>query len=635
MAKPKKFSANSLTVLKLSSIPTPTFKEVRGKDYISYGEDNLFPKLLIELLNKSAKHNAIITGKINYISGDGVEVNGAGLTIEQKAVLKSFLDNINSQGEDIVDLLNKIAADLTIFGGIALEVIYTKGSERVAELNHIDFGRVRSDEDNKRFWFTKDWSVFRPEQNEDFKEFQGYDPKVKKGVQLFYFKEYRPNADVYPLPDYIGALDYIATDVEIANFHYTSTANGFVGGTLINFFNGEPEPEEQRTLERKLKEKFAGTDNANSIIMNFADSKDRAAEIIALRPNDFDKQFDILNRTVQQEIFTAHRITSPMLFGVKTEGQLGGRTELIDAYELFTNTYVRSKQVIIERILNELIGLNGVSDRLEIKTLPPIVEKFTEATMVSVMTKNEIRERLGLKPLEVEDETLTPTSEVAMGKHSADVRKIIKIVDRFGAPAKDFLTLKTKPAKFSSEKEAELTEALAFAQLTGREMRVLDLIRNQPQIESAQIADILKIKPEDIVKIVDDLTERGFIKVGQKDGVLNRTINAEARTLLDQNLTTEIFIHYRYVVAPGAGAAIIPGTRDFCRQLLGLNKVFTRTEIDQIGKTIETELDAGSRDLWRERGGFYTRPEGGALAGVTTPYCRHIWQQELNIKKNG
>ncbi len=49
----------------------PVFKEVSNKDYILYGEKNDYPEFLTSLYNRSAKHNAIINGKCNYILGAG------------------------------------------------------------------------------------------------------------------------------------------------------------------------------------------------------------------------------------------------------------------------------------------------------------------------------------------------------------------------------------------------------------------------------------------------------------------------------------------------------------------------------------------------------------------------------------
>ena len=45
----------------------PEYKVVNGKDYVMYGENNRYPDYLLEMYQRSAKHNAIVNGKVNYI----------------------------------------------------------------------------------------------------------------------------------------------------------------------------------------------------------------------------------------------------------------------------------------------------------------------------------------------------------------------------------------------------------------------------------------------------------------------------------------------------------------------------------------------------------------------------------------
>jgi hypothetical protein len=197
-------------------------------------------------------------------------------------------------------------------------------------------------------------------------------------------------------------------DKEIANFHLNSIKNGFMGGTMINFFNGQPTEEEQSVIERKLYDKFSGSDNANKLVLNFNDSKEQGAEIIALNGNDFDKRFDTLNKTVQTEIFAGHRIVDPQLFGIKEDGIFSSRSQVRDSYELFQNTYVNGRQRFLEEIFNGLLGVQGFDGRLYIADTEPIGLEFSESTRVSVMDRNEIREQMGLP---VEDQEAGSTTD--------------------------------------------------------------------------------------------------------------------------------------------------------------------------------------------------------------------------------
>ncbi len=58
---------------------------------------------------------------------------------------------------------------------------------------------------------------------------------------------------------------------QVANFHNNNLRNNFWGGYLINFNNGIPTPEEQGDIERQIKRKFSGTDNAGRFVVTFND----------------------------------------------------------------------------------------------------------------------------------------------------------------------------------------------------------------------------------------------------------------------------------------------------------------------------------------------------------------------------
>ena len=82
---------DKISVLKFEVTKPPVFKEVRGKDWIYWGEKNDYPDYLIDLATKSARHGAILSGKINFILGKGLAYNPKGLTDEQKAITENFV----------------------------------------------------------------------------------------------------------------------------------------------------------------------------------------------------------------------------------------------------------------------------------------------------------------------------------------------------------------------------------------------------------------------------------------------------------------------------------------------------------------------------------------------------------------
>jgi hypothetical protein len=373
----------------------PLFIENKSQQWVSYGVENDYPNYLLNLYRRSAKHNAIVNGKVGYIVGKGWTSE------EETPQAKAFLDSptFPNAYDSMNDLTQKLTLDMEIYNGFALEVTWSRGGG-IAEICHVDFHRVRADKDEKMF-YVYDWydeyEVRQFPQLNQVNQIPAFDPDNRIGKQLFYYRAYSAGVKVYPLPEYLGGTAYIELDVEIANFHVNNIKNNFWGSYLINFPNGIPTPEESDAIERQMKMKFGGTDNAGRFLVNFSDSPETKPELTPLTPSDLDKQFDILNKTVQQEIFVAHRVTSPMLFGVKTEGQLGGRAEMVESYEIFKATYIEDRVQRIERSVNYLASFNGVTG-LKLQPTEPISEQLTEASLLQILTRDELREKAGYEP---------------------------------------------------------------------------------------------------------------------------------------------------------------------------------------------------------------------------------------------
>jgi len=377
----------------------PVMLENKAGKYITYGAFNEYPYYLLDNYRRSSKHNAIVNGKVNYIVGGGWQA-GEKMTVEQQARYAKFFDGL-SEHDDLNDITEKLVLDLEIFNGFAVCVHWNKMGT-IAKMEHIPFEKIRVDKEERMFqvaeWYNDDMVQLFPKIG-DVEKIPAFDADNRIGKQLFYYRVYAAGVKSYPLPEYMGGLAWIEADVQISNFHNQNLRNNFWGGYLINFNNGIPTPEEQSDIERQIKRKFSGTDNAGRFVVTFNDDVSKAPTLEPLTPSDMDKQFEILNKAVQQEIFISHRVVNPMLFGVKTEGQLGGRQELVEAYELFKATYVNDRVRKVERMINYLGSFNGV-EGMELIAVEPITERLSEQALLTIMTPEELREKAGLPPLE-------------------------------------------------------------------------------------------------------------------------------------------------------------------------------------------------------------------------------------------
>jgi hypothetical protein len=619
-------------VIDLAAHNVPQFKEERSKDWIMYGVEapykNRYPDYLLDLFNSSAKHHAIVKGKTDYIVGNGIGVRDDGLNTENVARLNQLIKYPNGK-EDLNTLLYKMALDLEIFGGFALEIIGNQTHEKIAAIYHADFCKYRKAKDLDGYYYAEDWKKSQPE----VEYIDAFDPMKVGGKSLLYIKSYHPQSQAYPLPGYLGCVPYIEMDKEIANFHLNSIKNGFMGGTMINFFNGQPTEEEQYAIERKLYDKFAGSDNANKLVLNFNDSKEQGAEIIALNGNDFDKRFDVLNDTVQQEVFSGHRITDPQLFGINQEGIFASRNQLRDGYELFQNTYVNGRQQFLEEVLNGLAGVQGFEQRLYIKTTEPIGVGFSEATRASVLTTDEIRIELGY-------EALAPEQKVVEQKLAAqDFDVEMRLCSHFSQTGYDLdkweVVGEGRSVRFDSQEQLEANESRVKRYGFGSEafdFAVLEILKKTPTATWESIAAQLETTMEEVVISIQSLQAANYMTIGSDAvaGAAQRSVTitsqGESALATAEPLAVTFKVAYRYVKSgEAAGSDILPTTRDFCVKMVNESKVrvWDSAQIQQVGMQED-------RNVWLRRGGFWTRKG----TNTTTPYCRHVWEQVV-IKEKG
>ncbi len=584
----------------------PEYKVVNGKDYVMYGEHNRYPDYLLEMYQRSAKHNAIVNGKVNYITGKGWTYEADKVPSEMLGELNRLLENPNPY-DDLNDILYKTALDFEIFNGFALEIVWNMHG-KVSQIAHKNFGNLRRNVDGSKFYYADEWKEFG--EPEGLTEYMPFDPEKRLGKQLFYYCSYAPSVRYYPIPEYLGALAYIETDARIANYHVNNLRNGFLGGFLFNFNNGVPSDEEQREIKRQLQKQLKG-DDGERIVVNFNDSADTGLKIEPLNANDLDKQFNILNETIQTEIFVAHRVTSPMLFGVRVSGQLGGRSELVEAYELFKAVYVNDRVQKLEKVFNYIFSFNGLGV-LEIEPTEPITERLTEQSLLQIMTKDELREKAGLPPLA--EVTVTEQPQSFTHHDFRKEKEELALFQKFGRDASEFVEVTRRPMRYGFEL-LEQEFASEYAEL---DADILKMIEKDPAITSDKLAEKLG---KDIQLISDRISALIEAKAINIRGALKELGESAKDFIKPRNPEGEplVQVMYKYDVLPEFGPQkLIAGSREFCSKMIDLGRYYTRQDINQISQIM-------GYSVWERRGGWYTKPG----TNQHYPTCRHTWMQTL------
>ena len=375
--------SNFPVITNFASVEVPKFLEKKSQNIVYFGIDNLYPFELIDLYNDSSTHNAIINGKVGYIVGNGLESDDLNT--------KKWLSSANID-EDWTSLMKRLSLDYELFNGYAIEVIRTTAGN---QYHHIDFANIRLGLDGT-IQYADDWINDKGARNSrpEIQYLERYNPRdenQKRGI--IYHVDYRPNLKYYPLPVYVGSLAEIKTDVQIGDYWLNEVTNGFVGGTLIQHNNGVPETkEESEAFENAFKDKF-GKATGTKIVHLFSPSKDNASEITNLNGNDLHERYLEMSNRVKESIFIGHRVTNPILFGVKEAGQMRARNELDLAYEIFTNTYIAERQNTLLRTIKKLAFYEIQSSDINIIPLKPIdTINITSDVIMGNMNRAEIRE---------------------------------------------------------------------------------------------------------------------------------------------------------------------------------------------------------------------------------------------------
>jgi hypothetical protein len=596
-----------LRVLTFAEAKQPEFKEKKGEGYIQYGDRNDYPNYLVELFNKSAKHNAIIKSKVHYITANG-------WTGSEQA--KPFIEKVNRM-ESLEDLTRKVSLDAELFGGYYLEIIWSVAGQ-LSEIWHCDYTKIRTNKDNTQFWYKEDWA----DRAEKAEVYPAFNPANPYGKQILYIKEYRPNMGYYSLPGYFGALNYIESDIEISKHVLGNAQTGFSASKLITLPNGEPSDDEKRNIEKRFTNRFSGSDG-KKFILAFVNDSARKPIVDDLGTSDITKEdFGRVDSLIQTNIFSGHQITTPSIFGIAEAGKLGSRSEMRDGYEIFKNTYVNSKQMHLESVFNMLFKYRGIEDaELHIIPTEPIGFEFTENLLKEIAPKEWLLEKAGIDMTKYQ----APEEAVTVVQ-SAQFKDDFSVFFEFGEDKASYNIWKSR-TRFNDDSEYQL-----FAEVNQLQANVLDLMAKDKRITPEVLATTLDQNVDTINQVIKKLIEDGHIQPKQytigtgidENVITEHTLTEPLKDILEKikPQTTELLIRYSYEWKAGFSNADKDTSRPFCVALLEANKVYSRSEIELMSARL-------GYSVWDRKGGWYTKPG----TNDHEPSCRHQWVSNIVTRK--
>ena len=605
----------------LSTSTAPVVTETRGKEWISYGTDdwaNLYPQFLIDLYYNSSTQAAIINATAEMIAGEDLVIDDEDeRELDAIVKLKKFFAEANSN-ETLHEIIKKISFDFKLQGAFALNIVWSQDRTQISEIYHIGVDKIRAEKPNElgkveAYYVSSDWANTRTHKPYRVAAFNTKDRTSAN--QILYSGLYSPSMNVYHTPDYLAANNWALVDQRVAEFHLNNISNGFSGSFMISFANGVPTQEERFQIEQSLTDKFASEKNAGKFILTFSDDKTRTPEITAITPSDLDKQYLALQELLVQNILSGHRVTSKTLMGIdSTNGFSSNTDELVNAANFYLNTVVAPFQEHIIKTLRKIFRVNNMDMPVSFVQLKPITVQFDSATIRDVMTQDEIREELGLPPLNDQEVVRDEYSKVGM----IDGKPVFSSIEEAEEHSK------TLGCKGYHEHEYEGKTVYMACESH-------DELMNFNKTELEAFLETLEDIPDDWELIEEEVVdgehqdfdfEKTLNEFANDKIELTSTGTARPNARSEQDGVNKSFNDYykvRYVYENDDFLVNKSGTkREFCRKMESANKIYRKEDILKMGKMAVNAgfgiKGASTYSIWLYKGG---------------PQCFHYWSRRI------
>ena len=376
----------NIHVVSLSSYNKPKVSEDKKKEWVNYGDDNNYYQYLIDVYTQSTTNNAIINGVSGMIYGKGLDALDSSTKTDEYAALRSIFHN---------ECLKKVSLDLKLLGEASFQVLYK--DKKVVRAEHFPRQTLRAEKCNEKgeieaYYYHNDWGNIKPNDKPQRIAAFGFGNGTEPEIEIV--KKYVSGYDYYCPVDYVGGLAYGELESEISDYLINDVQNGFSGTKVVNFNNGVPDREKQMSIKNDVMHKLTGA-RGEKVIIAFNNNAESKTTIDDVPLNDAPAHYEYLSNECAKKLMVAHRITSPLLLGIRdgNNGLGNNADEIKTASLLFHNITIRPYQDLIIDSIDQILAVNGISLKLYFKTLQPL--EFIETD--NALTDEAREEETGVK----------------------------------------------------------------------------------------------------------------------------------------------------------------------------------------------------------------------------------------------
>lgn len=397
----KGLATSGIEIVSLSNVdqaPVVSERIQRSKEWVFFGDDNLYPNKVIRLADNSALHASIVEIKARMVAGNGFVFSGN--QIEEAE--KFMKDAIGS------DFLHRVSTDLAMFTAFYLNVQYNRGGE-IDTITPLDYSFVRSgkmDHVTRKvasYWMSTRWDIatrkhaYSPE-DMIYKpiEILAFDPKMfrdktsKENGQLIVSKKYSPGKLFYSDVSYRGAINWIEIAGQISSFHKAQLENGMTGNVHIHINSDLTDDKKRKQMLQALNDQYTGSKNAGRIFLTYGVGEANKVELTPLSDTGTHQALSSLSDNVNQEIISAHGMPK-QLVGVDVKAGLGG-LQLREAIEMFQEIQIQPLQNQLTGVINDILKFNDIDAEVKISPLQPATFILDTELMKLTHTVDEARE---------------------------------------------------------------------------------------------------------------------------------------------------------------------------------------------------------------------------------------------------
>lgn len=443
-----------LQIINLSNYIRPEIKEVSGKKWVLNGDKNSFYQVIIDAYNGSPTNSAIIDSYSQFIYGKGLTSKDKARKPSEWAAIISLVSKKD---------LRKICKDFEMFGEASIEVKYVNG--KIQRCFHVAKQRIAPEVANEEgditgYYYSYDFAnvnKYKPERIDAF----GFGEGMGERSEIYIIRDYQVGQFYYSNPSYVSGISWARMESEISNYSINHIQKGLSFGHIINMNSGVQESME--TIEentRQIRNHLTGSQNAGAFFLNWNDNKDSEITISALEVSDAHQQYAYLSTEARQQLCTAHKLTSPMLVGVKeASGFSSNADEIKVGFEELMINVIRPKQEIILDGLMEIFAVNGITLDLQFESLRSkeqvIVEAPTAAvTQLSTQGFDDLGEDIDLNEWElISSEAVDYDKEDEL---DAEVERLNNVSTKLMKVALDSVSTGVARTKSVSEQDTKL-----------------------------------------------------------------------------------------------------------------------------------------------------------------------------------